>query len=137
MRSPRQGARGSLRRPTIRQALERLETRKKHFKSMHDLRVARRTSTYLFIGRVFGLPTCISTRYRDYATKPLNDRLDTPETPTTQRCYCHLFHQLPFHGRTHTSKRYNNDPQPACESARDRIPVFSTRIELIPLCSAV
>ena len=39
MRSP------SLRRPTVRQALERLERRKKHFKSMHDLRVAQNRAT--------------------------------------------------------------------------------------------
>ena len=33
------------RRPTVRQALERMEIRKKHFKSMHDLRVARNGAT--------------------------------------------------------------------------------------------
>ena len=32
-------------RPTVRQALERLETRRKHFKSMHDLRVAQNRAT--------------------------------------------------------------------------------------------
>ena len=41
MRSPRH------RRPTVRQALERLETRKKHFKSMHDLRVAQDRATLM------------------------------------------------------------------------------------------
>ena len=35
------------RRPTVRQALERLETRKKHFKSMHDLRVAQNRATLM------------------------------------------------------------------------------------------
>ena len=37
----------SLRRLTVRQALERLETRKKHFKSMHDLRVAQNRATLM------------------------------------------------------------------------------------------
>ena len=41
MRSPSQ------RRPTVRQALERLETRRKHFKSMHDIRVARERATLI------------------------------------------------------------------------------------------
>ena len=41
MKSPRH------RRPTVRQALERLETRKKHFKSMHDLRVAQNRATLM------------------------------------------------------------------------------------------
>ena len=41
MRSP------SHRRPTVREALERLETRRKHFKSMHDIRVARERATLI------------------------------------------------------------------------------------------
>ena len=41
MRSPSQ------RRPTVREALERLETRRKHFKSMHDIRVARERATLI------------------------------------------------------------------------------------------
>ena len=35
------------RRPTVRQALERLETRKKHFKSMHDPRVPQNRATLI------------------------------------------------------------------------------------------
>ena len=35
------------RRPTVRQALECLETRRKHFKSMHDLRVAQNRATLM------------------------------------------------------------------------------------------
>ena len=35
------------RRPTVRQALERLETRKKHFKSMHDDRLAHNRATLM------------------------------------------------------------------------------------------
>ena len=35
------------RRPTVRQALERLETRRKRFKSMHDLRVAQNRATLM------------------------------------------------------------------------------------------
>ena len=35
------------RRPTVQQALERLEIRKKHFKSMHDLRVAQNRATLM------------------------------------------------------------------------------------------
>ena len=35
------------RRPTVQQALERLETRRKHFKSMHDLRVAQNRATLM------------------------------------------------------------------------------------------
>ena len=41
MKSPRH------RLPTRRQALERLKTRKKHFKSMHDLRVAQNRATLM------------------------------------------------------------------------------------------
>ena len=37
----------SHRRPTVRKALERLETRKKHFKSMHDFRVAQSRATLM------------------------------------------------------------------------------------------
>lgn len=33
------------RRPTVQEALERLETRKQHFKSMHDLCVAQNRAT--------------------------------------------------------------------------------------------
>ena len=32
-------------RPTVRQALERLETRRKHYKSMHDMRAAQNRAT--------------------------------------------------------------------------------------------
>ena len=35
------------RRPTVRQALERLETRKKHFKSTHDLLVAQNRASLM------------------------------------------------------------------------------------------
>ena len=35
------------RRPTVQQALERMGTRKKHFKSMHDLRVAQNRATLM------------------------------------------------------------------------------------------
>ena len=35
------------RRPTVQQALERLETRKKHFKPVHDLRVAQNRATLM------------------------------------------------------------------------------------------
>ena len=41
MKSPRH------RRPTVQQALERLQTRKQHFKSMHDLRVAQNRATLM------------------------------------------------------------------------------------------
>ena len=44
------------RRPTVQQALERLETRKQHFKSMHDLRVAQNRATLMNeLHRVHGM----------------------------------------------------------------------------------